>query len=67
MWKFVEKPSAKDFCALADHLSVGEPNQLHPALLPRREMVAEKLRAVAENSATAPDPALYHTLRLLCW
>lgn len=67
MWKFVEKPSAEDFRALADHLPTVEEQDLHPDLWPRREMVAEKLRAVAEASATAPDPAFYHTLRLLCW
>jgi len=67
MWMFAEKPSVEDFRSLADYLPLAEPNELHPALWPQREMVAARLRAVAEKPATARDPALYHTLRLFCW
>jgi len=67
MWKFTEQPTVEDFRALADHVADGDPKELHPALWPRREMVAEKLRVAAEKSAATPDPALYHTLRLFCF
>ena len=50
MWMFAEKPSSEDFSALADHLPLAEPNEIHPALWPRREMIAQRLRAAADAS-----------------
>ena len=41
MWRFAEKPSAKDFRSLADRLPDAEQHELHPALWPRRKMVAK--------------------------
>lgn len=67
MWNFASHPSAEDYRQLAEKLCLAEYTQVHPALWPRRETVADRLRTMADDPQREQNVSAYHALRLLFW
>ena len=67
MWNFASLPSAENYQQLAEQLCLAKHTQVHPALWQRRETVADRLRAMADDPQREQNVSAYHALRLLLW
>ena len=67
MWNFASRPSTENYQQLAEQLRLAEQTQVHPALWPRRETVADRLRVMADDPHREQHVATYNALRLLLW
>lgn len=66
-WSFDIRPTSQHYQRLAEQLRLAEHTQVHPALWQRRETVADRLRAMADDPQREQNVATYHALRLLLW
>lgn len=67
MYIFRSTPTPSDYTELAQYIRRAPAESMHPDLVPRREMVSDRLERAANSPELEQEAPIYHTLRLFVW